>query len=67
MKIGATARVRLEIEYVAGSWGADCPLEQVYRQAARDAVEKLEAMAGKAGFRVVGTPRVTAILVEKED
>jgi hypothetical protein len=61
MSIQATARILLTIEVTAGSWGDECSMKQVYDQSARDAREKLERL----GFRVIGEPRVTAVLAEK--
>jgi hypothetical protein len=63
--IAATARIQVTVEVTAGHWGADCNLEQIYRQAAVDAVKTVERLLGSEG-RIVGEPRVTAVLVEQQ-
>ena len=64
----ATARVQVTVEIVAGTWGNDCSLEQVYKQAGEDACNKLtRALNPKDSApigRIVGTPKVLAVLVE---
>jgi hypothetical protein len=64
-KVGAHARVTLTIEVPAGTWGSDCALDQVYAQAAREAIEKVtRLLEGQA--RIVGEARVVAVLAEQE-
>lgn len=63
-KVSATARVIATIELPAGSsWGSDCALDQVYRQAAEEtAIQLRHAIKGIGG--TVTDVRVTAILAE---
>lgn len=69
MKVNASARVRLTIDIpLTDSWGGDCPLEQVEKQAKDVAL----GMIRNSQFhelkmaRIVGEPEVTAILTSKE-
>ena len=64
-KLVATARVRVVLELQVGSWGDDCPMAQVYRQAADSALEQVRAGRLQAA-RVLGEPEVVAILAEHE-
>lgn len=70
-KVSATARVSLTIEISVGdSWGEDCKMDQVYRQAADSAIGRLQRIVSDAkvvhgGIRVIGEPKVTAILTER--
>jgi hypothetical protein len=64
----ATARVRFTVEYTdCGTWGKDCPLGQVWDQAADAALKAFERCiqdAGKqASFTLVSKPEVIAVLV----
>lgn len=67
MKVRAIARVAVTVELVGagGTWGGDCPLEQVHRQAAQDALLTLSSLIQKHGWHVVGEPKVVAILTEE--
>lgn len=68
------ARVRVTIEIPLGdTWGGDCPLSQVYRQAERQVREMLEhrdsvLAAGRSLFaaQIVGDVEVTAITCKRE-
>ena len=62
-RVRATARIQVTVELTAGVWGQDCPMDQVYRQAKEDALSKIHKEIPNA--RIVGTPRVTAVLVEE--
>lgn len=60
----ARAKVQLTLELDAGScWGADTSLSQIYDQAERETLNKVERIFGEAGVRVyiVGKPVITAI------
>ncbi len=63
----ATARVilTLEIDGCGGSWGAACTVEQAYRQAKVGAEEMIRHAFPHPNVRVVGEPRVVAILTER--
>lgn len=66
----ASARVKLEVEVTVGSaWGEDCSIKQVYDQAAREAIGKLEHACQKSethGIRIVGEPQIVAVLAERK-
>jgi hypothetical protein len=81
-KVRATARVQLTIEISGegGVWGADCSIDQVHRQAREGAIGALHRVINRAArldaeqvpavpinLRIVGEPKVTAVLVEEED
>lgn len=60
----ATARIQMTVEVsVSGSWSADCTVEQVYRQAASDALAKVSRLIGKEGR--VYDPKVTAVFADR--
>ena len=64
----ATARVRFTVEYSdCGTWGKDCPLSQVWDQAAAAALTAFESCLHAAGqqsrFTLLGKPEVIAVLV----
>jgi hypothetical protein len=63
----ATARVTLTVEVdVRSSWGGDCTVDQVNRQAAEEAVNYVEQAAAKdRRIRVIGRPVVTVVTALK--
>lgn len=69
MSVTVHATVRVEIEFTEGSWGPDCDLAQVYKQAKEGAIQKLYSITGVHGkhFKVVSEPKVTAVLVPQEN
>lgn len=61
-----TARVQLTVEVVCSQpWFEDVQLPQVWKQAAEDAIRAIGA--AKHHFTIVGTPKVTIVLVEKDE
>lgn len=62
-KYSATAQVEVTISVAisGGGWGGDCTVAQVHKQAADQARGKIHGLA-KEGIRIVGEPRVTAVL-----
>jgi len=63
--------VTLTVEVAVGSsWGKDCTIEQVYDQAAREAIGRLNSMATKYGphhgMKIIGEPKVDAVLSTRE-
>jgi hypothetical protein len=64
------ARVSVTIEVDLGdAWGPDCSVEQIFKQAkesARNQIDRATRNGGLPGWRIVGEPKVTAILFEKE-
>lgn len=70
-KASARARIQVtvELDIGGGGWSGNCPINQLYSQARRQALEDLERLTGLArsagvGLRVINEPKVTAILVE---
>ncbi|WP_155634460.1 hypothetical protein [Burkholderia stagnalis] len=47
-----TARVTVQLEVETGSWGPECGLDQVYRQAAQSAEGKVRAAFGAEASRM---------------
>jgi len=69
--MSVTARVVVTLELTGlGTWGNDCPLGQVYEQAATAAVGRIsKAVAEKGaltGARIIGQPVVTAVMSTEE-
>lgn len=64
-----TARVRLTLDVVVSdTWPANVEMDQVEKQGRESAIRQLGAAVTNvnAGFSVVGTPEVTAILVKRQ-
>lgn len=77
VKCQGRARVTLTIEMDLGdSWGGDCTVAQIHDQAAKAAVHQLRcglvinglytAREAKQHARIVGEPKVEAILIERK-
>lgn len=65
--MSTTARATLTVEiYALGSWGKDCQLDQVYKQAAEAAIGRLENCKDLRNIRIIGKPIITAVLVEED-
>lgn len=64
----ASARVTLEVEIqVSSKWGADCSIQQVHQQALEEASVKLSRVIAESeagGIRIVGNPKISAVIVE---
>lgn len=67
-KSQATAKIQVTVQVEAGTWGSDCGLDQVYRQAAQEGTEKIRKALteAKCGAIIVGEPRVIAVLTENK-
>lgn len=69
----AHARVTVTLEIaVRSAWGEKCDLAQVYRQGTREAeghIERFVIEASKNGalVRLVGKPKVEAIITERDE
>lgn len=62
-----TARVTVTLEMTVGStWGGDCPLSQVHKQAKDDARGMLHRTLEKTDARIIGEMQVRAIIVDEE-
>lgn len=64
---GAVATLVIKIHDL-GAWGEDCPMTQVYAQAAEAAIGYLRNTAkGTHGkIEIIGEPKITAILATRE-
>ena len=65
----ATARIKLTLEIdVRSMWGGDCQVSQVWEQAKKETLAMLDEKLNKAislgSVRVIGEPKIIAILVE---
>lgn len=66
VRASAVVEVRLRVT-LGSAWGSDCQLDQVYRQASREAVEKIQnAMNGRVGFTIIDEPKVKTIITEDQ-
>ncbi|MCU9947518.1 hypothetical protein [Pseudomonas sp. PDM13] len=60
------ARVRLTLDVPVGTWGPDCLIDQVYKQASEEAINRVRnLLQGRA--RVVGVVEVEAITTALEE
>ena len=67
-EITVRARVRLTVEVLSNApWDPTCALSQIFSQAGREATEELQRLTQTKGFRIVGEPKVEAVIVAKED
>lgn len=79
-KARARVQVTLEIDVTGGDWGPSAKVEQIFSQAKRESMQDLEQLlkaAREGGIpdssdmrrrlyaKVVGEPKVTAVLVEE--
>ena len=64
----ATARVRITVEIDTDQpWGGDATVNQVWEQAAREGLAKLERLImGQRGFRIVGKAVPTCVVAAEE-
>lgn len=62
------AHVTLTVEVaVRDSWGEDCSISQVHRQASESAMGHLsKCLTDCKAVRIVGEAKVTAVIVERE-
>lgn len=67
-KFTASARVVVSIEVdLATTWGPTCPVDQIYKQAIEGAAGAVfKQIKDNPNMRVVGKPRVTAVMTTKE-
>jgi hypothetical protein len=77
MNVSIRARIQVTVEFMVGdSWGGDCDLDQVYKQAREAAIHALQRGRIINGMTtasakpdtlatIVADPKITAILVEK--
>jgi hypothetical protein len=61
----AVATVTIEVRGL-GSWGTDCSLEQVHRQAREAAIGYLRNLDKDRRFTIVGQPEIKTIIAERQ-
>lgn len=69
MKITAKARVQITVEIQTESWGDDCSIGQLYKQAGESGKRiLLNALKSESYGRIVqlGEPRVIGVITEKD-
>lgn len=62
---GATVKLTIQISNL-GSWGPDCQIDQVYRQALREAEGRLNKLFVGQNIRIIGGASVQAITTDME-
>lgn len=65
MRLVATMRVQVLVEVEVGTYSATDTFESVYKQAARDGVDKVRKLLGPSGL-VCGEPRVRTIVFDRD-
>jgi hypothetical protein len=60
----ATATVEVEVS-VRGSWGGECSVAQIHSQATDEAESVIRGLA-KEGVRIVGKPKIKAVIAVRE-
>jgi hypothetical protein len=64
IKTTTYARVQVTVEITAGgTWGQDCTLDQVFRQATEEAIGKIRRELERVD--IIGEPKVLAITTER--
>lgn len=67
MRLVAKARVQVTLDVeLPDTWGPDCRVDQIQKQAAESARQRLSNELKHTKCAVVGDPKVTAILVEED-
>ena len=67
-KIRTKARVKILLEIsLSDTWGGDCPLSQVHKQAKDSAMNIVSQRiaSSERNIRIVGKPEAVAIMVEE--
>jgi hypothetical protein len=59
----ARATFTIEVSNI-GSWGHECQLAQIYKQATESAVGKIRNALAPTDVRIVGDIKITAILID---
>lgn len=62
---GATVTLTVQISNL-GSWGPDCQMEQIYRQAIVEAKNRLSKAMNGRDIKFIGEPVVRAITTDME-
>lgn len=62
----ATVQITVEVSGV-GTWGPECSVDQVHRQATEEAIDKLRRVCQDSrDIRIVGTPAVKCVTTEEQ-
>ena len=66
--VTASARVQVTVEVEASSWGGDCSIDQLYRQAGEDGKNRvIKALSvGNCQCKIIGEPKVIGVLTERQ-
>lgn len=69
-KVGAVARVQIIVEFpVNSTWGEDCPLSQIHKQASEEVLGMIAEGAQRHHMyphKIIGEPIVKCIIAERE-
>lgn len=64
--VGASAVATITVEVRGlGSWGTDCSVEQIHRQASEQAIGALRNMDKDRRLTIIGQPEIKTIIVER--
>ncbi len=64
-RVTTNVRVQILIEVDPGeSWGEECSIKQVEKQASESAIRKIERAMKPTQFRFAGEPKVTMVFIK---
>lgn len=68
MRLIAKARIQVTVEVEAGAWGGDCSIDQLYKQAAEEGVNKVRNALQAQGCKalVLANPKVLGVITEEK-
>lgn len=62
-EVRATAKVRVTLEVRTGTWGKDCSVTQLFKQAGDDALTAVRNLVtNDSTIKIVGEPEVFAVI-----
>ena len=66
-QINAKARVQILVEVEAGTWGEECSIGQLNKQAAESGINAIQTMAreAKQPLRIIGELKVIGVITER--
>jgi len=66
-RVSASAQVTLTLVVdSAGSWGSDCTVEQIHKQASEDVISQVESMVNKSSLKAkIISAEVAAVLAAR--
>jgi hypothetical protein len=67
-RIEARARVIVTVELSVGMWGTDCTVAQVFNQAGKEALMRVERILreSRESISIIGSPQVKMVMGEEE-